>query len=198
MNCAVRNSNGCQMDKTEMNVGGMERAKNITAHLAAIALFYLSSCSHKTEIAEFRHQNGGAIKINMTNKTMNILGAQYKLRECFHNQFVCFKAADYAIAFPKKCKPQPDIEAVTNFDYAIGYEHLMFVPNKTGYSAVHGPLNGRKGFLFLYDEPKIRKIFFSRTVDLRVLRSKQSFTSLDLDPYEYTHVAGTHELRCSE
>lgn len=176
----------------------MEPSQYVASKIALAALALLTSCSKPAKVAEFQHIYGDRIKVDVTNKTLDIVGKTYVLTDCSNSQFTCFKVGSYAVAFPKKCRPQPEVDTSIEFNRSIGYEHVQFLPHRSGHSGVYGPIKGENSYLFTFDEPKITTLYFSKTDDIRNIAVAEDLGWGDLIPYQFLHVEGTHELRCSQ
>ncbi len=161
------------------------------------ALMLLAGCTAAPKVAEFKHQNGGLISVDVTKKTITLVDKTYPLKDCSNAQFTCYVANGYAVAFPKKCRPLPEVDDVINFNASFGYEHIRFLPHKTGYSRIHGPASGLRNFLFEFDLPRITHIYFSKTTDLASFVRDDNLAEGELDVYDYAHVESSYTLGCS-
>ncbi len=176
----------------------MEPSQYVASKIGLVALAMLASCSKPPELAKFQHKNGDVISIDVANKTLDLVGTTFNLEDCSTELFTCYRADRYVIVYPKKCKTYPSVDFLIDFDRSIGFEHAQFVAHKGGYSGIHGQIGAFRNYLFTFDEPQVTEIYYSGKTNIRKMSEGDEMGRYNIDAYLFTHVAGTHELRCSE
>lgn len=176
----------------------MESAQYVVSKIALAMLALVAGCTKPLQVVAFKHANGDVIKVDVTNKTLNLVGKTYTLTDCSNALFSCYRAGAYAVAFPKKCRPHPDIDVRISFDQSIGFEHTQKLAHRTGYSRIHGQIGEFRNYLFTFDEPMVTEIYYSDKTNIRKMSEGDEMGRYNIDAYLFKHVAGTHELRCAE